>query len=375
MNIIGLPVEHLRGEFALFYALAMNAGKTQNSIILLERLRQAGWNVLPFNHLWNTRDGENIVIDERKSQSYPAIRVANVKELEEITFEADERVRYKRAKDISNGETFLFYDAKNDVNGVELTYRNDGIQAVVIDELQLFTLTNEDLQNFLKFIKNCQNKRISVIGNALLYDAKAKYFGCAHELLGQTIYKEELHPVCKAERNGRECGRPALRTQKLWKIEAIEQNLESIFSHTDVQRQDLWNTEICGIKIKEELCELLQQLPILPVYDKKGIRLNSFIPAPYFSLTIEIELDKNVPDNSRKFIYTPVCVECFKLPFEYETQESWQRLVKKATSTTSEISESAAPKTIAIDNVVTAYAISEKRMTKNGSPILSYAPI
>ncbi len=280
MDIRENPVTSFLGE-CLGYFAPMNGGKTEAMVQELKRAGYYSLNSIAYNHSRNTRERNSIVIDGKVP--YPGRTVSSMAELRE---DLEMRIQTLKSQRIglqgANGEIII--------EGVP--HQKDlPLQAVGIDEVNLFCLTEQETTEMLDFMKWCRQPEHQMVlyFAGLLYDFRHLPFAQVHSLLPYVNRRsEEKKPACMAIGSDRKkCIHTANHTQRVWSIPFVEE---------------------------AGLVELLPEMEYFDFRDKSGKdHIKEYVPAPFFDDTVRIE---EVKDG--RIVYLPVCNHCARLPFKEE---------------------------------------------------------
>lgn len=287
MDIREIAVKKLIGMNIAFLA-PMNGGKTKALVGELERAIHSGWNVVAYNHATNKRDGDHLVIDGR--HKFPAKSVSSIEEVKEDLLRRRELI-YSKKISLQGDDK-----GKVEIEGIR-HYKNTPLVAYGIDEFNLFALNEPDARKFLSFLEWGKENEFVGYFSGLADDFRHMDFGYVNRILRYFDIKQEKKPVCKAIHNGRQCGKAAVHTQRLWAVDFVtEVGLES----------------------------LMEDMELFPFVDKDGdwIR-DKYVPAPFFDKTVRIEESQD-----GRNVYLPVCDNCARLPYKEELFLVYDAIVK-----------------------------------------------
>jgi thymidine kinase len=277
-------IDNLLGFLISYSSTVMNSGKTRNLTDDRTIAKVAGFNVRTFSHSDNERDGKDC-IRVNEGSPIPALSVASP--LDIIT-EVEKLDSLLSAEPKSPGDKHI------DTTG-ESYFVGRPVEVVLVDEGQLFTLNYEGTRDMLSLVDYCRQKGKVLAISSLLENARQEPFGNIYEVHRRAQHKRPTSARCKMERQDHICGRSAIHTTKLWRLDKIEE---------------------------EAIQELMRDMPYVTWWTKNDERISGVhVTAPYFAPVVEVEKDKSIPDREKSMSYVPICDDCLSAhpaPFRQE---------------------------------------------------------
>ena len=285
MLLRDFPIQSLRGKSVGFFA-PMNGGKTESEVGELERVDHAGYNAVAYTPKSNTRDGACLVINGRRK--FPAVSVPSIATIKLDLERRIEKIMSRKPADRGR-DGFIDIDSIRHRKYSELV-------GIGIDEINLLTLNEQSAAETIEFLKWARQQNFVVYVAGLLYDFRQMSFGQVHTLLPYIDIKQEIKPACKAIRDEKQCGDPAIHSLRLWSYEFVRE---------------------------VGLASLAGDMAPFDFADKRGkVVSDRYVPAPFFDKTLRI-----AEAGDGRNVYIPVCENCAVLPYKEEVFRVYDAIV------------------------------------------------
>ena len=280
-----IGIENMLGRSRARFG-SVNSGKTAGASDDLDLLEHAGYNVVAYQHVNNTRDKGNLVVNGVVKR--PAVIVKSARELLEDFKKRREAIFSRKVK--YRGE-----DGVIKFKGIEHR-KSIELLGFTIDELSFFCGTPEETAEMVEVTDMTHQEGLVGTHAGLLYDFRHMNMGYTSLLL------RHLNPIfvdarCKAEnpKTGGQCGRAADRSARLWSL------------------------DYALSRVPENTVEDMDSFAFFDVVHRKSSGV--YVAAPFFDKTYLVE------NSAGAVVYLPVCQGCHEVPFAEETHAVYDAVV------------------------------------------------